>query len=251
VAKVFLLLLVLLTVGVACGLTGRDPTPRPTRTPRPTLRPTFTAAAPTPTPTLRPILPSFLGGRTATPVTRSVQAGNDARNLVWAYLSRCVSFDPQDLVSYQVQNDWYVKAQLDSSQQFGIWKIDSFSGRLNPHDPLADEWQKFLDSNCNSATSSILVLPTQTPRLVLPAPVLQTSSDAINTVWAYLVKCFPDLKTTDFEAAYDAPAGEYLVKDKGSANFYGVWRVDKTYGKITPDNDRASTRDFVVKTASC
>ncbi len=177
--------------------------------------------------------------------------GNDARNLMWAHLSRCASFDPKDLVSYQVQDDWFVMAISDANQQYGIWRIDSFSGRLYAHDQLAEEWERFVESSCDPAARAILVLPTATPRPFLPTPILRTSSEAINTIWAYLVKCYPNLRATDLEAALDPAPGEYLVKDRGNATLYGVWRVDRVYGKITPDNDRAKVRDLVVKTGSC
>ena len=197
------------------------------------------------------MLPAFLGGGTATPAVRAVVDGNTARNLAWAHLSRCASFDPKDLATYQVQSDWFIKALGDSTQQYGIWRIDSFSGQLNPHDPLADEWQEFLKSDCDPAIRTVLVMPTATPKPFAPTPILRTANEAINTIWAYLVKCYPTLKTSELEAVLDPAPGEYLVKERNSAAFYGVWRVDRFTGRISPDNVRARSRDIAVKTASC
>ena len=184
-------------------------------------------------------------------MVKTVRDGTTARNLAWAHLSRCFTFDPKDLATYQVQTDWFVKALSSSSQQYGIWRIDSFSGQLDPHDPLAAEWQKFLDSSCDSTIRTVLVLPTATPKPIVPTPVLRSAGEAINTLWAYLVRCYPSLKTSELEATLDPAPGEYVVKERNDAAFYGIWRVDRIDGKITADNERARARDLAVRNASC
>ena len=218
-----------------------------------------------PTTQRRSIAPTALPS-TATPVPTPTPVANTqgvARNLVWAYLTRCVSLDPNDLTAIPVRQDWFVKAQQGGSQNYGTWKVDSISGILEPYDSLAREWQAVVDSECSVEELAILAKPTPTPTLrpsptvtrtpwptPTPTLVLRSSTEAIATLWAYLVKCFPTLSVSDLESTLDPPTGEYIVKDKVS-NVYGVWRVNRTDGAISADNDRARTRDQTVRGGSC
>ena len=250
--RILFFLLLLATLCFACGLTS-GPTPFPsTSTPRPTPPPTSTfTPVPTPTSTPRPRGSAFLPAGTPNPALFVIRSEAEARNLIWAHLSRCPTFDPRDLVSYQVQEGWFVKAQTESGQQYGVWKVSAFTGTVVPHDPLSDEWERFINSSCDPVTRSVLVLPTATPMAVAPTPILHSPTEAINTVWAYLVKCFPNLNTSDFESVLDTVQGEYLVKDKNDPAYYGVWRIDRFDGTIDADNERARVRDQVVKNNSC
>ena len=163
------LLTLFLTSG--CGLTGGsdsvqpvDFTPEPTGIFAPTETPTSTPA-PSATP---PIIRRSTPTARATPRPRSVaptlaprattarptltpvaQSQGEARNLVWAHLSRCVSFNPNDLTAVPVRDEWFVKATEGGSQNYGTWKVDSVSGRLEPYDLLAREWQTLVDSDCS------------------------------------------------------------------------------------------------------
>ena len=89
--------------------------------------------------------------------------------------------------------------------------------------------------------------PTPTPR---PTAVLRSTSDAVATLWAYLVGCFPALSTSDLESTLDPPSGEYIVKDRAS-NVYGVRRVNPDDGSISPDNAQARTKDRRVTGGTC
>ena len=236
--------------------------PTPTATPRIIRRSTPTArATPRPrsvAPTLAP--PATTARPTQTPVAESQ---SQARNLVWAHLSRCVSFDPNDLTAVPVRDDWFVKASEGGPQTYGTWKVDSVSGGLEPYDLLAREWQTVVDSECSPEDLSVLVVPTPTltpqatptptptPRpSPTSTPVLRSTSEAIATLWAYLVKCFPTLDVSDLESTLDPPTGEYIVKDEGSS-VYGVWRVGRIDGDISPDNDRARSRNQTVRQDNC
>lgn len=268
---------------LSCGaLGGNDsdaqatPAARPTETPRPTRQVTNT-----PRPTLVPLLSlntPFSGSRRAVPTSPPTPAptavpvaktASQARNLVWAYLSRCVSFDPSRLNAVEVNQDWLVRVPLDGSQEYGTWKVRSKSGELDPYDLIAREWRALVESECQTEALNKLLLPTPT---ITPAPTftpiptptrtptprpdptpvraVKSTTDAIATVWAYLVKCFPTLTTSNLESTLDPASGQYVVKDKGTA-VYGVWRVDRLDGMVNPDNSIARSRDQTVRSGLC
>ena len=242
------------------------PTAGPTRTPRPTPTSRFSARA---TPAPRRSTPVFAAPTLAPTPTPVAKKPDQARNLVWAFLSKCVSFDPQDLNAVPVGDHWLVKVPSRARQQFGTWKVNSVSGNFQPHDSLAQEWLSIVESECSPESLQIYLAPTPTftpsptptptptPRPTstpVPSPtatpVLKSTTAAVATLWAYLVKCFPTLATSDLESTLDPPAGDYIVKDDGSA-VYGVWRVRATDGRISPDNDRARIRDQTVRGGRC
>ena len=248
------------------------PTPEPTKTPRPT--PTARASpslstrtlppTPTPTPTATPL---------PTPTAVPVANQTEARNLVWAYLSQCVSLDLQQLEAVPVREVWLVQIPAGRPQKYGIWKVHSSTGGLEPHNLLARQWQSTIESQCDpeelaallpptptptpQPTSTPTPTPTPTPGLTptptptpRPTAVLRSTSDAVATLWAYLVGCFPALSTSDLESTLDPPSGEYIVKDRAS-NVYGVWRVRPDDGSISPDNAQARTKDRGVSAGTC
>ena len=69
-------------------------------------------------------------------------------------------------------------------------------------------------------------------------------------VWTHLVKCFPDAELRDLKAVLDPVSDQYVVKDDDEIQ-YGVWRVDRFDGKITPDNNWAKLRDQTIRTGTC
>ena len=245
--------------------------PRPTDRPRPRptrpalLLPFFGAASPTPKPTFAPI---------PTPVSVTIDAlavntKDEARNLVWVHLSRCASFDPSQLNAYQVKEDWYVKAQAKAPIQFGIWKVNAESGDLTPHDILAGEWLPYIDSGCSvelgrsllpatpvptpvpSPTPTRTPIPTRTPTPVPTAtPIVPNTGHAVDSLWSYLVKCFPDAKRNELEAVLDPVSDEYVVKDKDKIQ-YGVWRVDRDSGTIEPVDKWARGRKQLLESGTC
>ena len=240
------------------------PRPRPTR---PALvAPSFGAAAsPTPRPTFTPI-PTPLS---VTVVATAVTTKDEARNLVWVHLSRCASLDPSQLNAYQVKEDWYVKALAKAPIQFGIWKVDAKSGDLTPHDILAGEWLPYIGSGCSAELGQSLLpatpaptpapsptptrtpSPTRTPTPVPTAtPIVPNTGDAVDSLWSYLVKCFPDAKRNELEAVLDPVSDEYVVKDKDEIQ-YGVWRVDRNGGTIAPVDKWARGRKQLLESGTC
>ena len=120
------------------------PTATPTTAPTPTTGPTATPAP------------------TATPV---VQKGDQARNLVWAYLGTCADLFVAQLEPYQVKEDWFVKSASDSPVKYGLWRVDSASGTIDPHDRLAGRWDTVIQSECDREVFESLLPPTPTPTL--------------------------------------------------------------------------------------
>lgn len=226
-----------------------------------------TALLPVPTPTFAgPI--TFLN--TPEPIA-VVQTADQARNFTWVYLTRCTSFDPGQLVAYQVKEDWFVKAQTGSRLDFGIWKVDSETGDLEPHDVKSREWRPYIESSCSpeiaatlfpvtpmptitvapSPTPTKTPSPTRTPTPIPTAtPVVPNTSDAVASVWSYLVKCFPKAELADFKSVLDPVNDQYVVKDKDEIQ-YGVWRVDQDDGDITPDNGFTRARDQIIRSGNC
>ena len=128
----------------------------PTATPSPP-----PSATPEPTPT-------------STPVAQSV---DEARNLVWVYLGRCLSFDPSELEGYRVIEDWFIKSNSEKPENYGLWKVDASAGIIAPHDILARNLKAYIESKCNSDVYLLLfppdptVTPSPTPTLTpVPTP---------------------------------------------------------------------------------
>ena len=92
--------------------------------------------------------------------------------------------------------------------------------------------------------------PTPTPT---PLPLVTTAGDAVASLWAHLVKCFITLPITDLEARLDPAKAEWVVITRpgaitsaGTSADYGVWRVDRQDGTISPENREARNRDQIV-----
>ena len=65
-----------------------------------------------------------------------------------------------------------------------------------------------------------------------PSPLLNTDvtedTQAVSTLWAILVNCYPNMEIDDLQATLKAAKGEWVV----SAN-YGVWAVASD-GTVSP-----------------
>ena len=107
-----------------------------------------------PTPTVTPVPePSPSPTPEATP---SVKSSDEARHLLWAYLGLCFPFDPSQLESVLVERSWFVNATPSSPDNFGLWKVDTLTGRLEPHDLLARRWESAVQSQCSQEELGIL-----------------------------------------------------------------------------------------------
>lgn len=251
------------------------PTLIPTATPRPSPSPTVPVTPPKvqgfPTPITLPV-------STPAPIVELVPLGTpvvktegDAKNLAWVYLSQCTSFDPKVLTVVQIKDDWFVQGSVGSPLRFGVWKVDPKTGDLTPHDIQAREWQPYVESGCSPDVAAALFITTPTPnptatpeptptRTPTPpatltpvptaTPVVPSTTAAVASLWSYLVKCFPTAELNDLEAVLDPVTRQYVVKDKDEIQ-YGVWRVGRSDGIITPDNAWARGRDQTVRSGTC
>ena len=152
---------------------------------------------------------------------------------------------------------------------FGIWRIESSTGKLFPHDVTARNWQPYVETGCDPVAGLGVLpttptptvkpppTPTQTPRptptltpMPTATPIVPSTTDAVASLWAHLVKCFPDAELNDLKAVLDPVTDQYIVKDDDEIQ-YGVWRVNQADGVITPDNDWARKRDDIIKSGTC
>ncbi len=152
---------------------------------------------------------------------------------------------------------------------FGIWRIESATGKLFPHDVTAHKWQPYVETGCDpvaglgvlptnpTPTAKPPPTPTQTPRptptltpIPTGTPVVPSTTDAVATLWSYLVKCFPSAELKDLKAVLDPVSDQYVVKDDDEIQ-YGVWRVNQTDGVITPEDIHARRRDETIRGGTC
>ena len=125
-----------------------------------------------PAPFVPTAIPTPTTAPTATPVPTPVaQKGEQARNLVWAYLGTCADLFVAQLEPFQVKDDWFVQTSINSPVQYGLWKVDSASGTIDPHDLLAGRWDTVEQSECDQDVFETLLPPTPTPTLTpIPTP---------------------------------------------------------------------------------
>ena len=81
-------------------------------------------------------------------------------------------------------------------------------------------------------------------------PIVPSTTDAVATLWSYLVKCFPSAELNDFKAVLDPLSDRYVVKDDDEIQ-YRVWRVDQADGVITPEDIHARRRDETIRGGNC
>ena len=190
----------------------------------------------------QPIVPPTV---TPTPIHQAVAGSfEDARNLVWVFLSQCISFEVEQLQAELVQDDWYVKAASDSDQGYGVWRVNAATGNLDTHDRDARQWKSYINSECDPDVPIAISTPA-------PTPVLTDSGQAVATLWTYLATCYSDLPPEDLEATWDPGRGEWVViTAPGAETDYGVWRVQRD-AMIYPDNFEARNRNREVEEESC
>lgn len=152
---------------------------------------------------------------------------------------------------------------------FGIWRIDTANGNVLPHDVTARNWLPYVETECDESVGLAVLpttptptaapppTPTRTPKPTLtptplptPTPIVPGTSDAVASLWSYLVKCFPSAELKDLKAVLDPVTDQYIVKDEDEIQ-YGVWRVNQSDGVITPDNDWARRRNETIRAGTC
>ena len=164
-----------------------------------------------------------------TPTPNPVVTTNDqAARILWAKLTECISVDVQDVkVDIALDNEWIAMPSASSPQEFGAWKIDSY-GNINPHNKTGRDWNKFIDSACESDD------------VKLAATDVLNKTDAISVLWSQLSKCNPELNISYLESEKDQINGSWVVRTTVNSNDdYGVWNVDRD-ASVTPLNARAN-----------
>ena len=174
----------------------------------------------------------------------AVGSFEDARNLIWVYLSQCISFDVDQLQAELVRDDWYVKAASGSPQGYGIWRVNAFSANLDTHDHAARQWKSYINSECDPDVPISISTPA-------PTPVITDPAQAVVTLWTYLAKCYSELPVADLQATWDPGKGDWVViTGPGAETDYGVWRVQRN-AVIFPDNFEARNRNQEVEAETC
>ena len=164
---------------------------------------------------------------TATP-NPIVTSNDQAARILWAKLTECISVDVQDVkVDIALDNEWIAMPSASSPQEFGAWKIDSY-GNINPHNKTGRDWNKFIDSACESDD------------VKLAATDVLNKTDAISVLWSQLSKCNPELNISYLESEKDQINGSWVVRTTVNYNDdYGLWNVDRD-ASVTPLNARAN-----------
>ena len=134
------------------------------------------------------------------------------------------------------------------STDFGTWTVDAATGSPEPYAGLSREWDSVVKLECNPDAMAALATATPIPT---PTPAISEPSEAITSLWAYLVKCASDLTTGDLEATWTPAKSEWIVITKpGAQADYGVWTVRRD-GSISPGNREATRRDLQARAGTC
>ena len=200
-----------------------ESTPEPTAAPDPTSE-TMPEEIPTPT--------------VAAPEAATVAAGtaDDARNLAWAYLAQCISLAFGDLEARQIQGEWFVQATGEAPDKYGLWKVDTETGQVLAHNIRARQWDPLVNQNCTSEVFSAFFTPTPSP--LLNANITE-AGQAVTTLWATLVNCYPNMLASDLDATLNQAQGNWVITTKPEVNAnYGVWAVSSD-GTVSPQNRQA------------
>ena len=191
---------------------------------------------------------------TPTPVPTAaptIADGAGAVAVVWSYVAQCLPNTP--LESFEatlspVLNQWVVTTKSESLTDFGAWKVDAVTGALAPYAGFSREWDSVVRLECNPEALASLFTPTPVPTAT---PAVLDTTQAVITLWAYLVGCSPELTTEALAATLNPAKGEWIVITQAvSETDYGVWTV-RTDGSISPGNQEATRRDQRALAGTC
>lgn len=175
---------------------------------------------------------------TGTPVPAAAGMGpaDEARDLVWAYLSQCVSIQVNDLEARPIQGEWFVQAAGEQPDQYGLWKVDPAQGVVRAHNIRARQWEPLVNQDCTPGEFGEFFTPTPSP---LANPDVTEATQAISILWATLVNCYPNMEADGLRATLNPARGEWILTSRTdiSAN-YGVWAVAAD-GAVSPRNRQA------------
>ena len=190
---------------------------------------------PTPVPTIAPVIAD----------------GPGAVAVVWSYLAQCVptiSIEYFDATFIASQDWWVVTTKSDSATDYGAWTVNNTTGILSPYAGFSREWDSVVKLQCNPEALASLSTPTPVPT---STPAVTDATQAITTLWSYLVRCAPTMLTDELAATLNPAKGQWTVITKpGLPTDYGVWTV-MIDGNISPANREAARRDSQVRAGTC
>ncbi len=195
------------------------------------------------TPTLAPTL--------APTVAPAIADGPGAIAVVWSYLAQClptISIEAFETKFIPSQDWWVITTKTDSATDFGAWTVNNTTGILSPYAGFSREWDSVVKLQCNPEALASLSTPTPIPT---STPAVIDASQAITTLWSYLVKCAPTMSVDELAATLNPAKGQWIVITKpGLPTDYGVWTVTSG-GTISPDNREAARRDSQARAGTC
>ena len=190
---------------------------------------------PTPEPTIAP----------------AIADGPAAIAVVWAYLAQClptISIENFETTFIASQDWWVITTKSDSATDIGAWTVNNATGILSPYAGFSREWDTVIKLECNPEALASLSTPTPVPTVT---PAIIDGTQAVTTLWSYLVKCAPTMTTEELAATLNPALGHWTVITKpGLLTDYGVWTVTSG-GLVSPDNREAARRDSQVQAGTC
>ena len=190
---------------------------------------------PTPAPTIAP----------------AIADGPGAIAVVWSYLAQClpaISIENFETKFIPSQDWWVITTKTDSATDFGAWTVNNTTGILSPYAGFSREWDSVVKLQCNPEALASLSTPTPVPT---STPAVIDASQAITTLWSYLIKCAPTMSVDELAATLNPAKGQWIVITKpGLPTDYGVWTVTSG-GTILPDNRESARRDSQARAGTC
>ena len=187
----------------------------------------------------------------AGPQAPVVDDADSAVSTVWSFLTRCFSnldMDIFEATRVTARGEWVVVTKPNSGGEFGTWKVSEATGELEPYAGLAQAWDSTVKLECSAEAMAALVTPAPVPT---PTPAVEEITEAVRNLWAYLVKCAPELTVEELVATWNPVSDEWIVVTKpGGAVDYGVWTLKKD-GSMIPDNREAVRRNVEVGLETC
>jgi hypothetical protein len=160
----------------------------------------------------------------------------EAIDLAWAYLSQCVSLSVSELAARQINGQWFVQAAGENPDLYGVWKVDPLTGSVEAHNIRARQWAPQINSECTQEAFAQFYVATPAPPI---GAGITDAEQAVTSLWATLVKCYPTVQTGNLQATLNPARAEWIVTGKAEVTTnYGVWIV-RSNGEIVPHNRQA------------
>ena len=172
-----------------------------------------------------------------TAVSPSSGAGaEEAIDLVWAFLSQCVSLSVDNLKARQINGQWFVQASGEDPDRYGVWKVGPGTGSVEAHNIRPRQWAPQINPECTQEDFAQFYVATPAP----PAGAGITDAEqAITSLWATLMKCYPAIQTGNLQATLNPASAEWIVTGKPEITTnYGVWAV-RSNGEVVAHNRQA------------